>query len=192
MPSCSELPDDFARPDLFGDSGVPRSPGLHLSTIIHDLGDSLGMEVPKPSRGLAPPKESWFEMGFTFERFLELAFGDRMGARPEEYVLDGIAGSPDGLGIDPETGRLCLEEYKCTTKTMKPITERWRWMMQVSGYCQMVGVNVVVFRVFWLCGDRRPAMPRLKAYRVEFTDAELERNWAMIVDHAKARGWLPE
>lgn len=192
MPIETPLPLSYAVPPGFGESGLPRSPGLHQSDIIHDLAATLKIDQKARGAFIGVPKENWFEMGFCWERALEVAFGDRLGQRLPEIECDGIAGSPDGLGIDPETGDPCVEEYKCTTKTMiaDPITTNWKWTMQVSGYCYMLGVNVACFRVLWLMGDRRPPAPKVQAYRVEFSNDELERNWLMMKNHAKAKGWL--
>ena len=168
-------------------SGVERSEGLHLTPIIYDIAIKLG--IMKPSSDSEDGKAEFFERGFIFEDLLSHVFATRMALRIGEITLDGITGSPDGLG--EWESRLVVEEYKCTSKSLsRPIEDNWMWVTQVKAYCHMVGVPKAIMRVLYVAGDYKPPFPQYRAYLMEFSQRELEENWSMIVNHAKAQGWL--
>ena len=157
-----------------------RSKGLHVSQIYGDLEDIL----------FSPRKTNnklWATVGFIWEILLELAFKEALGVRPGELELDGIIGSPDG--INWEGGY--IEEYKLTwSSAKKPIESKWKWMTQVMAYCKMAGLTVVRFRVFYINGDYSFEGPIYKSAFITFTQEEIDTNWQMLVNHAKAKEWL--
>lgn len=157
---------------------------LHLSDIYTDLEKTL---FPK-STSADCTNPLWAEVGFMWETLLSTVLTDHCTERPGEIELDGIIGSPDGF--DPHTG--ILDEYKATWKSIKNAhpSNVWKWMVQVKGYCKMLGVNTVRFHVLYVVGDYRGSGPLYRSYLFCFTDQEIEENWSMLVNHAKARGWL--
>lgn len=194
--SCRPTSDQL--PPGFGDSGVPRSPGVHVSTIVY----YLYRTVFKPAPEDAPETEAellaklcQFEKGFTWERALELAFRDRMAIRVDEIERDGIIGSPDGLKhglaeVEPfivDEPVLWLEEYKCTTKSAgRELSEEkdWLWITATKAYCKLAGTRYCRFKIMHLCGDYKGARgPVFKVTEIEYTQEEIDSNWNMLVNH---------
>lgn len=169
---------------------APRSEGLHLSDVLNDIERVLFKDEAERKSNFNNPY--WAEIGFLWERLLELAWKDMLGKRPGEVVRDGIICSPDGECVKDGY----IEEYKCTWKsTKKKPWEIWRWMVQVKSYCYVMGVNMVMFHVLHVNGDysffrgNTDGGPEYKQYMILFTDNELQDNWNMIKDHAeKLRG----
>jgi len=174
-------------------SGVERSKAsetglIHLTDVIKFIDKKL--EINDYS-SVKWDMSVTAEVGFLWEQVLEdafgSAFGGRVGIRPGEIELDGIVGSPDGVNEDP-LGRYPIvdEEYKCTWKSTKNnILDHWYYMTQFKSYCKMLGVCVTVVKIIYLMGDYRGSGPIYKAYRIEFTERELEENWSMIRNHAE-------
>lgn len=189
MPELKDVTKIYAP---FG-SGLPRSPGLHLTTIIRDLRDSLGM---------GKKAEGWdmnicADIGFLWEDAFAYAYRDRMDEiyRPNEFVIDGISLSPDGVGVDPETGDiydlLVNYEYKCTWRSSKRIpTDDFYWDTQFKCYCYGLNTNITILHVFYVMGDYRGSGPVNRTYRIEYTDQEIETAWGMVKRHAEEKGWL--
>jgi hypothetical protein len=120
-----------------------------------------------------------FEKGWLWEEALSLAFGLKSPVRVGEVELDGIVGSPDGIRHDGD--EWVVEEYKCTAaSSSKSPADMWRWMMQVKGYCKMVGAAKCVFRVLHL-----EFVPVYKVWELVFTQRELDENWEAIVNQAR-------
>lgn len=169
-----------------------RSPGLHLTQIIHSLEDSLGLrENTANDEQLA----TYGAMGFVWERIIEqgiaLACQSERYVRPAEVVMDGITGSPDILDLKENI----VIDTKCLFKSSNKLDDIarnfWGWTVQLKGYCHMVGWNVAELWVIPICGNWRPPMighPIRK--RLTFTPVELKDNWSMLLQHAKERGWL--
>lgn len=157
---------------------------LHLSDIYTDLDNTL---FPKTSNA-DMNNPLWSEVGFLWESVLSRALADHCSPRPGEIELDGIIGSPDGY--DPETG--ILDEYKCTWKSIRNAHPEnvWKWQVQVKGYCKMLGATVARFHVFYVNGDWRGSGPIYRPYLFSYTQREIDENWQMLVQHAKAKGWL--
>jgi hypothetical protein len=157
---------------------------LHLSDIYSDLENSL---FPKTSNA-DMNNPLWGEVGFLWEGVLSRSLADHCSPRPGEVELDGVVGSPDGY--DPETGM--LDEYKCTWKSIKNAHPEnvWKWQVQVKGYCKMLGVTTVRFHILYLMGDYRGSGPLYRSYVFSYTQQEIDENWQMVVNHAKAKGWL--
>lgn len=157
---------------------------LHLSDIYSDLESTL---FPKTSKA-DMNNRLWSEVGFLWEDALTRALADHCSERPGEVELDGIVGSPDGY--DQSTG--VLDEYKATWKSAHNAhpEQVWKWLVQVKGYCKMLGTTTVRFHVFYINGDYRGSGPIYRSYLFLFTQLEIDENWSMLVNHAKAKGWL--
>jgi len=171
-------------------SGVERSrfedTGLfHLTDVIHDLQNSLGWGYDH-SKPFGDSKYVVMEVGFLWEDLLTRVFADRMAHRPDEVTLDGIVGSPDGVGPDPDgIEPMVLEEYKATWRSNRrsPL-EDWYWMTQTKSYCKMVGATVVIMRILYLMGDYKGSGPQYRVSRIVYTEKEVDDNWRVIVDHS--------
>jgi hypothetical protein len=177
----------------FSEAEHARSPGLHLSQIITSLNEVRGTRYP-PSDDAT--KENYFALGFVWERILAQVFVDvavkksaGLLVRPGELHLDGIAMSPDALDLD----EYVLEEYKCTwLSANRSIHDAcfWHWIVQIRAYCRALGTRHARLRVFFVAGDWRGGGPKVKMWRFEFNQQELDDNWAMIVNQARSKGWL--
>ena len=181
-------------------SGEERSPGLHLTDIIKSLEDELGIGYKGDG---FEDRFLTMEMGFWWEDVLERAWGDRSAVRIGEVHMDGVAGSPDGVGPDPgfidEDGivliepsdEIILEEYKLTWKSAKMSLDKvWKYVTQVKAYCYMLGYNVAYFRAVYVFGYWNGKGPLYREARMGFSDKELKDNWSMLVNHAKEKGML--
>ena len=174
------------------DPPSPRSPGLHLSQIYWDLAKSAGLlgENDFTEEELAFYKAGGFLWEHCFKLALLEAFADASVFRPGEFTRDGIIGSPDGLRLEP----FRLVELKCTWQSSRKLDQlekyRWVWLAQIKSYCWMTGANQCELHVFCVCGDWRPPVPATRSFLLEWSDRELQENWAMIVNHARRRKWL--
>lgn len=104
-----------------------------------------------------------------------------------------------------------LWEYKCTRKSSRDFKDMLRlrskkvlmWLWQIQAYRHAMNKTAVprgsacgVARlgVMFLNGnyskdfDDQESKPTYKLFRLEFTDEELESNWAMIMSHARSMG----
>jgi hypothetical protein len=171
-----------------------RTPGLHLSDIYGDIMRTL---QPDRFKG-AMTEESWrmIVVGTVWERALERALaemsvesGKESLERPGEFEKDGIICSPDAIDID----EWILHEFKCTwmsTKHEPQDPKLMHWMLQIKGYCHVIGTTQAVIHAFYVMGDYRGSGPAIRRYEFDFTKRELKENWSAMVNHARSRGWL--
>lgn len=173
------LPADTARLLALANTS-PRSPGLHLSSILKALDEMLHGKLHKENAYDLPLCAT---LGFTWERLLELAYKDLLGIRPQEITVDGIIMSPDGVGEDPYGEvPLVVEEYKCWWRSTKrtPMVG-WYEVMQNVCYCNALGTNVGVFRVLYVVGDKWMDGPQYLQWRVEYDPDFIQRSWDMVI-----------
>lgn len=176
------------------ESNAERSQGtLHLSTIYRDLAETALLKKADPD--MAEDDLLWYASGgFIWEQLFSIAFRESVSSgdivRPDEWEKDNIYGSPDAIRVSDWT----LIELKCRWMSSRKFDalEKHFWMtlIQIKSYCHMIGTNRAELHVFFVNGDYRPPMPRVRAVALDFTDQELGENWAMILGHAKRRGWL--
>lgn len=132
--------------------------------------------------------------GFLWERIFEQAFarsfthGDIV--RPGEWKVDGITGSPDYI----ETTRWRVVETKCTWKSVRKFNQLekyfWVWLVQLKGYCRMVGTQEAILHAFFMNGDYKGSGPVIKSMEFTWTQQEITENWEMLKGHARKKGWL--
>ena len=187
-----------AAPPLIMSSGVPRSGGLHLSTILRDLYGYSSKDAEKSQDEVYQANVA-MSIGFAWEILIGWAIGqvfhqaDLEDAgiliHPGEYELDGVRMSPDALWVYED----CLEEWKCTQRsTKRHISEQRLWLWQAQSYCKAIGFTKVRFRVLHLRGDygHGPSgQPCVKTWVIEFTPEELEANWCMVMLHKDSKEW---
>uniref|UniRef100_A0A6M3IJM5 YqaJ viral recombinase domain-containing protein n=1 Tax=viral metagenome TaxID=1070528 RepID=A0A6M3IJM5_9ZZZZ len=161
--------------------GPVRTPGLHLSEIIQGIVTDLTGQ----KRGDTDDPRLQFEKGFLWENLLSLAFAEQAAVRPGEVELDGIICSPDGVDFEPG-GEMVLEEYKCTMMSCSknPPADVLKWMIQVKGYCYVLGTTRAKMRILYLAGSWNPPVPEYRVYEFEFTPDELRENWVMVKNYA--------
>ena len=155
-----------------------RSEGMHVSTVITDLCQRLGY-----FEGDLPPNQLWMELGNALEDSMVLRlqqeFPDRY-IQPGELELDGLFGTPDLYDIEDDAD----EEIKLAWMSAKQEPDgqkMWRYWVQVKAYCKMIGTNVGRLRVCFVNGDYSTPGPAYRFWEQEFTDEELDENWAMLV-----------
>lgn len=162
-----------------------RSDGVHLSQVIKDLDEALNPDRYKNDWDL----NAAAQLGVFWEMALERAYREMFAIDIGEVELDGIIGTPDGLGKD-EDG-LCLEEYKCTWLSCKksPL-DVFYYKTQGMGYCKMTGIHRMKWRILHVMGDYRGSGPVYNVWDVRFEPEEVDENWEMLVNHARHREWL--
>ncbi len=202
------------------DSGTHVPGTLHVSRIIGDImrrldpkrydkhtadGKPVPMDMQKVQAGVS------FEQGL--ERILMTQTLPGL-FRPDPLQVDGIWMSPDGLVPGPaflqEYGDLLdlrplaaaaimqtwvVAEYKLTwyseTKDCPgdPVFTPWLWQMQA--YCKGTGSRFGLLVPQFINGNYKPPKPSPPVPRLlEWTPQEIDETWTMLVNHAKAQGWL--
>jgi hypothetical protein len=174
------------------DSGrfIPRSPGLHMSQIYQDIEDTLVQRDPMAADQL----DVYRSAGFIFEHLMEQAMARSMQStdlvRPGEFTIDGITGSPDLIHLPTWSVWDTKFTWRSMGKLQNPEKFFWSWIVQLKGYCYMVGTQLASNIVFFANGDYRPPRPAIRRLDFEFTSRELDDNWDMLYNHAEKRGWL--
>ncbi len=190
MPEIKKLPFDELSIDLSPEKDRPRSPGIHLSTIIKDMLRTAG--INRAGRGnssiSAGAQHLTFEKGFLWERIIEYALKSQMEVdvdgnpddllRPGEVFMDGIYMTPDAINVREQR----VEEWKSTgirSKDFDIVSRRLEWLWQGAAYARYFGFTRAVFRV-WHHTDMPPVVTQ---FEIEWTPEEIEQNWQRIVDH---------
>lgn len=200
-----------ADPALVAMMGYPDSQErskdlLHVSTIYKDLMCDL-----QPKRFSREPftMNANVEIGILFESMLEEALRRKYATvRPGEIIsTEGIAMSPDGVNPDLIAG----EEYKCTWMSCgkgivdeygQPLDRFVHWFIQMKAYAKWLEVNRFLLRVLFVNGNYNrtgklkdgsvdpESGPTFKTFDIQFSDEEIEENWAMLINHARSKGLL--
>lgn len=171
-----------------------RSPGIHLSDVIHDMDVTL---LKTGERDIDEDTMFQFEKGYLWEVALSKAFGEKAAVRIGEVELDGILMSPDGVKYEGRATTVdgmrvdmhdigAIEEYKCTAlSSSKSPADNWRWMMQVKGYCKALGTTKCIFRILYHVDIMRNPGGAYGVFLLTFTQGELDENWEAVLNHAK-------
>jgi hypothetical protein len=165
-----------------------RAEGAHQSDILAHVAQKVGWLDP----GERPEEDMpiiWC-VGCAWEEWAASLYPD-MEWQPGELTADGISGNADGLTADP----LQIEEFKASYKScgsLNPDTppppdyflkekKFQMWQHQGRAYCYLYGPRVVRWHVLHIRSDYKTFGPTYKQYIVEFTDAEVEQTWSMLV-----------
>lgn len=175
------------------ESGSGRSQDtLHLSTVYRDM---FQVAIERKDPDITEDELAWYAAGgWLWEQAFSLAFRESVVlgdlVRPDEWELDGIVGSPDMIRSSDWT----LIELKCRWMSSYKLDQLekyfWLTLVQIKSYCRMIGTDHAELHVFFVNGDYRPPMPKVRVLALEFSDRELVENWSMITNHARRRGWL--
>lgn len=138
---------------------------------------------------------SWYGAGgFLWERVFSLVHAEAVVrgnlVRTDEWECDGIVGSPDAIRITD--WRVVELKFRWMSSHKFDALEKWFFieLVQIKGYCKMVGTNVAELWVFFCNGDYKPPRPCVRGALLEFSDQEIEESWRTIVNHARRKGWL--
>lgn len=181
----------------------PRSPGMHVSALVKSIAVKLNLLKGQKAMGGkwtadAPIDEESFPLqmalGLAWEDWLSLQYPE-MIYHPGELVMDGVAGSPDGITPLPDTveyeglGDAVVDEIKLTFKSGRnddlnhPKNKIWLW--QVMAYCKMLGVLCARLHVLYLYGNYEYSAPFppciYRIYCIQFTQQEVDMNWSMLL-----------
>lgn len=162
-----------------------RSPGIHVSTLVHELCVGLGHYKDDGSE----PSQALLEMGNAIEHALRERFAlddpDRY-MQPGELEYENLFGTPDLLDVVLKAD--CEIKYTAMSSKNGPGSEKfWRYETQLKAYLQMLGWTTGELHVVFGRGDYSwtPAgQPCYRVWRYDFTKAELESNWKMLKQQA--------
>jgi len=141
----------------------------------------------------------WYAAGgWLWERVFSGAYTESMIeaegpdlVRPEEWTLDGVTGSPDAIRLSVWR----VVELKCrwmSANKLDQLEKHFFWeLVQIRGYCKMVGATEAELWVFFVNGDYRPPRPKVRGLLLEFSRQEIDESWQMVLAHARRKGWLP-
>lgn len=164
---------------------VERSKGLHLSDIIRGTAIRMGYINPENGNDLCA------HLGIAFENYvIHMIRASRPDSEfmfhPGEFVMDGIAMSPDIIEIPPD-GEIISHEIKMTwTKPGQAIEKHWYWLAQLMSYCRAEKTLKGVMHSCHAAGFYHPPFPVYEAQLIEFTKQDLEENWQMVLREAKS------
>ena len=170
-------------------------PGVvHCTSIIRDLENTaLNPGKFKPDHELSAEEvlqlEAYRLMGHLWEDVFSHAFAhhqmipSRNVVEQESLALDGISLTPDAMDIR----NWVLEEYKCTWRSSARIAnlqeDFWAWFVQIKAYCYALKCRKARLFVLFVNNDWAPPKPKPRRFDMEFSERELEMNWAMLVQH---------
>lgn len=171
--------------DLFP---MERTPGLHVSTAIHEVMQSL-----HPERfGSDPPDQVRMNLGNAFEHAIADAlnrkYPDRY-VRPGELSFEGVTGTPDLWDvIDWAT-----TEIKLTWASSRRAVDIedpwfWRYWAQLKSYVHMAGQSTGRLIICFVNGDWKDQGPCAMEWEDSWSVDELQENWEMIKAYAQREG----
>lgn len=166
-------------------------------------------------RGLNLPPEAIARicMGLAWEQFYIETQLPEVIDHPGEIEFDGVYMTPDGeelasIFIDTRNRYTPkIHEIKHTSKSMNtvgfwpamtydtsvhgslgPVGTQWMWLAQLKGYCKAKGTRYAALHVLFSNGDYSwPQRPYPARYDIEFTQEELDENWALLDNYRRYR-----
>lgn len=182
--------NDLKRYPIYTGKGITedRQSGVHVSGIYREL--ALQMKLFKAAAELE--KESiptrWAG-GIAWEEFV-LSLYPNVVWQPGSVQIDDVWMTCDGLTQPNSWSKNhILEECKCTDKKVQTgiqfvdVADNWLYLVQGRSYCKGYESVIVRWHVYYTSGDYRGSGPIYKRFVVEFTPAEIESNWQMLVNH---------
>lgn len=196
---------------------MPRSEGVHLSSIIRCIATEQGILKPEWAEELSlvdartitdPVAILRISIGLAWEQYyIPRILGPVLGVtdHPGEYEVDGVYMTPDGESVSviitDRQGRPAfgdsgpylpvVHEVKATyksTRTVGELESQWMWVAQVKGYCKAVSTRFSALHVLFLCGDYKyPIRPVLSSWLIEFDQAEIDGNWDLMTEYRDYR-----
>lgn len=175
--------------------GGERTEGIHVSELIRDLQNKVTHKGKRKSFADLSHEErrrmgNYTSMGWAFEIVIERALrevwsdlfrGDERYVKTGELFFEGVVGTPDWL----DTYDASVIEFKATWRSSRRDIARdfVSWLWQIKAYCKMLCTTTARLYVFFVNGDYRESGPQLKAFALNFTQAEIDDNWFMLQQH---------
>ena len=182
--------------------GYVRSPGLHAS----DLYGSLYAALEPKRYGTGKPMDMLrIELGMAFEEMLERSIKSRLlGERPGEFTAEeegkDIIFSPDMIFFEGK--KTIVGEFKLSWQSSRsaPRTvdvgfppKMDKFITQMALYCRWLDTKHARLIVFYVNGawdHSKGFSPEILAWDIEFSQQELDEQWAMVRNHARHLGLL--
>lgn len=163
--------------------------GIHVSDVLSYTGGVLG-KIPDDD-DIDDESKLRITLGLAFEDWLGPHLekeNENFIYHPSEYERNGIIGSPDGILVDPNTGKLMPVEMKCSAKSARydPVEEAngkwWYWIRQGMSYICILpdAVPVCKYIVCHINGAYEKGIlgrARIVEYDIQFSEEELEKHW---------------
>ncbi len=169
-----------------------RSPGVHVSSIIHALCVELG-HYPDRGGEITPQVMTLMQLGQAFEDMLirRMEKDDpKRYLRLGEIECDGVYLTPDLMDVID----WAVHEIKLTWKSSRNLDiegikfKRYWW--QLKAYCWAMETCIGRLHVGFIRGNySEDKIVDYKVWEWEWTKEELEANWKMLIgniDKAKA------
>jgi hypothetical protein len=165
---------------------------LHITQIYRSIEDTLRS---KEISTFSPEELKFYACGgFMWERVFSMAMaeGIRGGdiVRPGEFSHHGIIGSPDNYHIP--LGEVV--ETKMTWRSSRKLEHLeknfFAWLVQIKGYCKLLGTTRSQLHTFFVNGKYAPPVPEAVSLRLTWNAVEIEENWEMLERHAREKRWM--
>lgn len=154
--------------------------------VVRALADGIGAGIDYLLTQPAPPAAVVAIYEHVFAAALNEADRER---RPHEVVHVGEI-THRGIHCTPDKYNKIIrgpDEYKCTwTSARGGLEAHPDWLMQVPGYCSALGSDTAIIRAFYPNGYyemQRMGKPVVRAWKLRYSDAELDENWQLLEDH---------
>ncbi len=171
-----------------------RAPGLHVSTIIHDLALRLGW-YKESDEG---PPQTKMGLGCALEhaiahRMMIDAPGKyyRWWDEKLEYWRNDLAVECDGIHMTLDLLDLedwAVEDVKLTWMSSRhdPDGVKFKkFWVQIMAYCHGVGSTIGRIRAAHPRGDYKETDVVYNVWERRFEQEEIDRNWTMLKNHAQ-------
>ncbi len=187
---------------------APRTPGVHVSGLIRGIAVEAGILRPEWVEELslvevAASAGAWWDrldetaktriaMGLAWEEWL-IPLLDGVMDHPGEMCVQGVYMTHDGESLDVIYGKhqTRVHECKLTFKREQSdadMADQFMWLCQMKAYCRGLGTRFARIYVLFVCGDYSwPMRPRYRSWDFEFTQAEIDENWTLLMDYKDAR-----
>jgi len=197
---ANDVSSEYTFPVLRNQS-LNRSPGIHLSAILWSVRLTMFKEryLQDDSGGKDGIGPRMMELGCMWEEALEREFAASRSNifRPGEFVIDGVACSPDGLEMN---GAITLHEFKATNKSRRTVEREllsgavtnpslWYWMHQIRFYLYATGSHRARLHVIYMHGSwglGKGMFPEYRVYDLDFDQGEVEGTVALVLANRQA------
>ena len=171
-----------------GRTSQPRTSGVHLSGIIQHIARLTGRlqkDDEEELNGFSLPTRLRMALGLAWEDWfsyhlphVEYHFG--------EICHDDILMTPDGLDINSDILYEFKLTWKSSKKTLSTYDRQWMWIAQNQGYLKPLGWRKVCQCVYFVNGDYTYTGPELYLMDIEYTQAEIDSNWKLMLQYRDA------